>query len=401
MKQPPGHRDTEDHVASSLTHISVGAFLKGATASRPRTAPARTLRSSASGEDRHTPRPHVLSEELFDDMLVRERRKADRFEETFVLFLLAIQGPRGREGWKPLVDALSQAAQDTDVIGWFRQGAVLGLVRPINAADATEEASSLAVKIRRTLGRRPATDGLHGCSMHWEVYSPSGTAVPPLVMEAEQRRTPQQAVRNLVKRMLDVVGSAILLLTLSPIFAIVCALVKATSKGPVFFPQERIGVGGQPFTMLKFRTMHANADHSIHQRYVEDFIRSSSAGRTGEQVFKIVNDPRVTPVGHFLRRSSLDELPQFWNVLKGEMSLVGPRPPLPYEVATYKTWHKRRVLEAKPGITGPWQVTGRSRTTFEEMVRLDLRYARSHSVWTDLKIIIATPKAMISGKGAH
>src|SRR5688572_30044221 len=173
MKQPPGHRGTEDHVASSLTHISVGAFLKGATASRPRTAPARTLRSSASGEDRHTPRPHVLSEELFDDMLVRERRKADRFEETFVLFLLAIQGPRGREGWKPLVDALSQAAQDTDVIGWFRQGAVLGLVRPINAADATEEASSLAVKIRRTLGRRSATDGLQGCSMHWEVYSPS------------------------------------------------------------------------------------------------------------------------------------------------------------------------------------------------------------------------------------
>ena len=388
-------------MASSLTHISVGAFLKNATDARTRTASTRTVRPSPSGEDRNAPRPHVLSEELFDDVLVRERRRADRFEETFILFLLAIQGPRGRESWKPLVEALSQAAQDTDVIGWFRQGTVLGLIRPIRDTDSTEEASSLAVKIRRALGRRSATDGLHGCSMHWEVYSPSGAAMPPSVMEAEHRRTPQQAARNAMKRMLDVVGSGILLLTLAPVFAIVSALVKLTSRGPVFFPQERIGVGGRPFTMLKFRTMHANADHSIHQQYVENFIRSSSAARTGEQVFKIVNDPRVTPVGHFLRRSSLDELPQFWNVLRGEMSLVGPRPPLPYEVASYKTWHKRRVLEAKPGITGPWQVTGRSRTTFEDMVRLDLRYARSHSVWTDLKIIVATPKAMISGKGAH
>ena len=109
----------------------------------------------------------------------------------------------------------------------------------------------------------------------------------------------------------------------------------------------------------------------------------------------------MTPIGDFLRRSSLDELPQFWNVLRGEMSLVGPRPPLPYEVARYKRWHRRRVLEAKPGITGLWQVTGRSRTTFDEMVRLDLRYARSHSVWTDLNILLATPRAVLSGKGAR
>ena len=118
-------------------------------------------------------------------------------------------------------------------------------------------------------------------------------------------------------------------------------------------------------------------------------------------MFKIVDDPRVTPLGHFLRRSSLDEFPQFWNVLTGEMSLVGPRPPLPYEVARYKRWHRRRLLEAKPGITGLWQVTGRSRTTFDEMVRLDLRYARNYSVWTDVKILLATPRAVLSGKGAH
>jgi len=148
--------------------------------------------------------------------------------------------------------------------------------------------------------------------------------------------------------------------------------------------------------------MHVNADPGIHQQYFKSFIHSNRASEPGANVvFKIVDDPRVTPLGHFLRKSSLDELPQFWNVLKGEMSLVGPRPPLPYEVAQYKPWHRRRVLDAKPGITGLWQVTGRSRTTFDEMVRLDLRYAKSWSVWMDVKILLATPLAVVSGRGAH
>ena len=123
-----------------------------------------------------------------------------------------------------------------------------------------------------------------------------------------------------------------------------------------------------------------------------------SLGRGG--VFKIVDDPRVTAVGRILRKISLDELPQLWNVLRGEMSLVGPRPPIPYEVEQYKSWHRRRILEAKPGITGLWQVTGRSRTTFDEMVRLDIRYARTRSLLTDLKILLSTPRAVLEGKGA-
>jgi lipopolysaccharide/colanic/teichoic acid biosynthesis glycosyltransferase len=145
--------------------------------------------------------------------------------------------------------------------------------------------------------------------------------------------------------------------------------------------------------------MYLNSDSAIHQKYVTDFIKSSDRlDKNG--VFKIVDDPRVTPVGRILRKTSLDELPQFWNVLRGDMSLVGPRPPLAYEVKQYKPWHYRRVVEAKPGITGLWQVTGRSRTTFDDMVRLDLRYARTCSVWTDVKILLATPRAVISGKGA-
>jgi lipopolysaccharide/colanic/teichoic acid biosynthesis glycosyltransferase len=116
--------------------------------------------------------------------------------------------------------------------------------------------------------------------------------------------------------------------------------------------------------------------------------------------FAVAGDPRVTPIGRFLRLSRLDELPQLWNVLRGEMSLVGPRPPVPYELEQYQPWHRRRVLEAKPGLTGLWQVAGRSRTTFDEMVRLDLRYAKTRSLWTDIKILLATPAAVISGKGA-
>jgi lipopolysaccharide/colanic/teichoic acid biosynthesis glycosyltransferase len=220
----------------------------------------------------------------------------------------------------------------------------------------------------------------------------------PIVKQGERPRRGYE----LTKRALDIALSATLLAMLGPVFLVIAALVKLTSPGPVFFRQERIGQMMKPFKMLKFRTMRTNADHGIHHEFVTSFIKSSSrrreSGRAG--FFKIANDPRVTPVGRILRRSSLDELPQLWNVLRGDMSLVGPRPPLQYEVEQYQSWHKRRVFEAKPGLTGLWQVTGRSRTTFDEMVRLDLQYARSTSVWTDIKILLATPRAVISGKGA-
>jgi len=163
-----------------------------------------------------------------------------------------------------------------------------------------------------------------------------------------------------------------------------------------------MGLLAKPFTMLKFRTMHVDCSPSLHRQFVTEFIKSGSHAVRGTDPapFKIKNDPRTTSIGRFLRRTSLDELPQLWNVLRGDMSLVGPRPPLEYEVQKYAPWHCRRVLEAKPGITGLWQVTGRSRTTFDEMVRLDLRYARKVSVWTDIKILLATPRAVIMGKGA-
>jgi lipopolysaccharide/colanic/teichoic acid biosynthesis glycosyltransferase len=156
-----------------------------------------------------------------------------------------------------------------------------------------------------------------------------------------------------------------------------------------------------PFTMLKFRSMQEKAAPEIHQQFVTDFIKSGGQAKNDQGAFfKIKSDPRITAIGHVLRKTSLDELPQLWNVLRGDMSLVGPRPPLQYELEQYRSWHWRRVLEAKPGMTGLWQVEGRSRTTFDEMVRLDLRYARTRSLWADVRILLATPRAVVTGKGA-
>ena len=164
-----------------------------------------------------------------------------------------------------------------------------------------------------------------------------------------------------------------------------------------------MGDYGKPFTVLKFRSMRTDCDARIHQQYVSQFIAGKVDGATPEgqkPVFKIQKDPRITRVGQFVRKTSLDELPQFWNVLRGDMSLVGPRPPVPYEFEVYDIWHRRRVLEVRPGVTGLWQVSGRNRTRFDEMVRLDLRYCRSWSIWLDLKILLATPWAVFSGGGA-
>jgi lipopolysaccharide/colanic/teichoic acid biosynthesis glycosyltransferase len=173
----------------------------------------------------------------------------------------------------------------------------------------------------------------------------------------------------------------------------------------VLFRQTRVGQYGAPFVFFKFRSMSVNNDPAIHREYVKSLIRGAAekgpVDETGAGVYKLTKDPRVTRVGAFLRKTSLDELPQLCNVLKGEMSLVGPRPAIPYEVEAYSAWHRRRVLEAKPGITGLWQVKGRSRVSFDEMVRLDVRYASSRSLWLDIKTLAQTPAAVLFGQGAH
>jgi lipopolysaccharide/colanic/teichoic acid biosynthesis glycosyltransferase len=205
--------------------------------------------------------------------------------------------------------------------------------------------------------------------------------------------------------MVDIVGSSIMLALLAPLFVAIALAIKLSSKGPVFYRQQRVGRYGQTFTFLKFRSMVMNNDSNVHKEFVTRLIASETeeakSKDSGAKIYKLTNDKRITRVGKVLRRTSLDELPQFLNVLKGEMSLVGPRPPIPYELAAYQTWHRHRLLAVKPGITGLWQVMGRSSVRFDEMVRLDLRYASTWTPWLDLKILLRTPGAVIRGSGAY
>lgn len=196
-----------------------------------------------------------------------------------------------------------------------------------------------------------------------------------------------------LKRVLDIAGSSAALLGASPIFAITALLIKKEDGGPVFFKQMRVGYHGKLFPMWKFRSMVVNADA------IKDKLKEQNEMQGGV-LFKMKDDPRITRVGKFIRKYSIDELPQFWNVLVGEMSLVGPRPPVPREVAEYSAEDRQRLL-AKPGITCLWQVSGRSEIDFAGQVQLDLAYIRSCSAWTDLKLLFLTVPAVLLGKGAY
>jgi lipopolysaccharide/colanic/teichoic acid biosynthesis glycosyltransferase len=180
---------------------------------------------------------------------------------------------------------------------------------------------------------------------------------------------------------------------------LIAVAVKLDSPGPVLYRQKRIGEWGQVFSMLKFRSMRVNTDDSAHREYVKKLIQENTSLAGGTGTLKMTDDPRITRVGKFIRRTSLDELPQFFNVLLGEMSLVGPRPPIPYEVEVYQKWHTRR-FEAIPGITGMWQVYGRNRVSFDEMVRMDIDYIERQSIWLDVKLLVQTPLVLLTGRGA-
>lgn len=210
-------------------------------------------------------------------------------------------------------------------------------------------------------------------------------------------------VKKCIKKAMDIAGALMALVLSLPIMAAVAIAIKATSKGPVLFKQIRVGYKGKCFIFFKFRTMMAHNKDKAHKAYVRKLINGQAdqinMGTKENPCFKIKNDPRVTSIGRYLRRTSLDELPQLLNVLKGDMSLVGPRPPIPYEVSEYQKWHQRRVLDVKPGITGLWQVSGRNRTSFDEMVRLDIKYAENWSLKLDLYIILKTVLVMFKADG--
>ena len=357
----------------------------------------------------------VLHEDAFVSMLYLERRRAERAQKRFVLMLVDVKhaiadGQKNRTLAK-ITNALLGVTRETDIVGWYLEDHLIGVIgTEVGKAKPKTVQSRMLEKVRAAFIEAltpekvsQITVSFHFFPEEWEEggtdHSANITLYPDLSRKEESRKLALG-----VKRSMDIVGSAAALALLSPIFGAVALAIKFSSKGPVLFKQERLGQYGKKFTVLKFRSMRTDCDARIHEEYVSQFIAGQVDGTShnGEKpVFKIKEDPRVTRVGRFLRKTSLDEFPQFWNVLIGNMSLVGPRPPVPYEYKAYDLWHRRRVLEIKPGITGLWQVEGRSRTRFDEMVRLDLKYARGWSIWLDVKILLQTPGAVLTGEGAH
>jgi lipopolysaccharide/colanic/teichoic acid biosynthesis glycosyltransferase len=356
----------------------------------------------------------MLPQELFIKLLCLERKRTERSGRRFVLMLLDA-GNLLRAAKAPvlstLLPAITQATRDTDLMGWYKDGSVIGVIfTEVGSADDKSIVHALSGKL---------TDSLYGAlsirevneirlSFHvfpedWEDEGPDGPVTSTLRMQLA-REINRKKVSLSAKRLMDIAGSLVGLILCLPVFLIIALAVKLTSKGPVLFRQVRLGQYGKKFTFLKFRSMYVNNDHRIHEEYVKRFIVGASGGeQTGgnhQKLYKLTADPRITPVGRFLRNTSLDELPQFLNVLRGDMSMVGPRPPVIYEFERYDLWHRQRLLAVKPGITGLWQVDGRSRVKFDEMVRMDIRYARSWSLWLDIKILLQTPRAVLTCNGA-
>ena len=358
--------------------------------------------------------PGVAAEQTFHAALKAERRRAERSSKPFVLMLFDArrEGGNARTLLQQASAVLTCATRETDHIGWYKQGTILGLIfTEVGSSDRSLIVEALRTKMRASIEERLGPGSAAKITISFHVFPEhfgggDGDQVGDAKLYPElESQDPVRKIALATKRAMDIAGSAALLLVVFPVFAIIAALIKLTSKGPVLFRQQRLGQFGSRFDCLKFRSMYLNNSPKIHQDYVRQFIAGSAAveAQSGDKavVYKITADPRITPIGRFLRKTSLDELPQFWNVLMGDMSLVGPRPPVPYEFEVYEPWHRRRVLEVKPGITGLWQVSGRSSTRFDEMVRLDLLYSREWSLWLDLKILLATPKAVIFGSGAY
>jgi lipopolysaccharide/colanic/teichoic acid biosynthesis glycosyltransferase len=371
----------------------------------------RLTPTAGSADDRE-----VLAAAAFKRRMSIERKRTERSTKPFLLMLMETGQYQSRESnlkiFSNITAALLAKTRETDVIGWYQEQDILGVMfTDLVIYDKNSLLSTMLTRVSNILRDNLTFEQFNriGISFHffpdtWDGNINQRPSNPTLYADlARENGTTRMLAVS--KRAMDIVGSILLLIVCCPLFLLISLAIKATSKGTVLFKQQRIGQYGKPFTFLKFRSMHAGNDPTVHQEYVMKLIAGNAQSHPSDGhdggVYKLTKDSRVTPLGTFLRRSSLDELPQLLNVLFGQMSLVGPRPALPYEVAAYQTWHRRRVLEVKPGITGLWQVSGRCRLKFDDMVRLDLRYAKSWSPWLDIKILVRTPKVVLSGDGAY
>ncbi len=378
-------------------------------------------RSSLPLEQRESTdnRPCVVLDELsFRRMIALERKRSERSGKPMLLVLLDPGNSRpfdkNEKVLNEILPALAWSTRGTDVTGWYKERSVIGVMfTEISLDDHGAILDTMMNRVSRTLREHLNRQRFSQISISFHVYPEdwdhsTSTGNPTLYPDLIHRENARRGLLA-IKRLMDIVGSLCAIALLSPLFLLVALCVKFGSRGPILFKQERVGQFGRPFTFLKFRSMYVDNNPKIHREFMKrvisgDFEGQEDGPKNGkggkDKVYKMTNDPRITRIGRFIRRTSLDELPQFFNVLSGEMSLVGPRPPLAYECQEYDVWHRRRVLEVKPGITGLWQVKGRSRVRFDDMVRLDLQYVRDWSIWLDIRILLKTPFAVLLGGDA-
>lgn len=379
-----------------------------ATLRRPLESPAAPPVGDARTDSRLGPATigrrgpfEVLERDSFLRELEREKRRADRSKSPLSIIRWHVRVDDHGALCTRLVDILNASRRETDVLGELGAGVVGVLLPGTNGAGADVFLRKITERTRDL--RISATVTTYPDDAFASIAS--GQAAPD--EEAaflDDGDVCSRGIEDALKRAIDVVFSLGLLFALAPLMIVTAIAIAVTSRGPVIFRQSRIGKGGAPFDFYKFRSMRPSNDDRIHREFVSSLIQGRHADinqqSSNDPLFKIKNDPRVTPVGRFIRSTSIDELPQLFNVLKGDMSLVGPRPPLDYEAKQYQSWHLRRILEIRPGITGLWQVEGRSRVSFDEMVRMDLRYIKQRSLALDIKLLVRTVGVVVARQGA-
>lgn len=345
----------------------------------------------------------MLPEYHFLRQLRREKRRTDRTGSPFSLVTVHIDTRMPSAAETALLGRLlARRVRETDSVG-FIDGGVGILLADTDSAGAKvfvdkleKQAGSTAVVVTSSTYPELLFDALTDEALE-------RASVQPLLFDI--RPAKRRSLALFTKRVVDLAAASVGLLLMSPVMLVTALLVRASSPGPIIFKQARIGWQGTPFILYKFRSMVCNADETVHREYVTQLIKApikeTDAKGAGTAWTKLEKDPRITPIGHFIRKTGIDELPQLFNVVKGDLSLVGPRPPLPYESEHYQAWHLRRIFECRPGITGLWQVSSGSTVSFADMVRLDIEYVRNWSLLLDLEIALKTFAVVANRRGAH
>lgn len=381
----------------------------------------------------------VCSNKEFRIILEKERARVERNDHK--LSLVLFKRERLNTGTAPLqhtIDVIVHRIRSTDEVGWFDNHRI-GVILPDTSIDGAKKFASDVCEIIAATSPPPACE-IYTYPSKWlskddnnqkhlridnksynenKVTLRENSSCTELASDGDNTSHNQVNssikgvhintakgfepffVRRLPiwKRFIDIIGSLLAIIIFTPIMIVIAFAIKLIAPGPIFFKQMRIGYRGCPFKMYKFRSMEPDVGDELHATYISKFV-NGGIEKNSDGLFKLKDDPRVTPVGRFLRKWSLDELPQLFNVLKGDMSLVGPRPEPCYVGAHYSPWQYSRNMEAKPGLTGQWQVEARGRVSFENMIRMDINYCRSLSFIYDMKLIFCTFKAVLTKNGA-